>query len=403
MPVKKIPTADVRIGMFVSSLDRPWSETTFLFQGFEVRDQEDIEALLRYTQHVYIMVPDEEIELRQLPSGPVRTMPGAELLHQEKYTITMDAEQAVEEARDSHEQVSRLVNEIETVVEQGSGLAPEDIGKPIEIMVNSVTGNPDAYIWLTRIRNFDSYVYKDALGASVWATALGRELGLAKKELQKLATGTLLMDIGKMSLPVELLHKKTRLTHDEWKLMKTHVQHGLDILESCGACEPEILDIVRTHHERIDGSGYPAGLRGVDIPLFGQIAGIVDFYAAVTMPRPYAKSISPSMALQLLYDQKGIYFDRELVENFIQVLSTYPTGSLVELSSGEIAVVTSQNPGLRLKPNLVLLLNPDKRPYDAYPMVSLAHYTYGPEEQPVHVVRTLPDGEFGLNVEELAL
>jgi HD-GYP domain-containing protein (c-di-GMP phosphodiesterase class II) len=389
--------------MFVSSLDRPWSETPFLFQGFEVHGQKDIDALLHHTQHVFIMVPDEEIELHQLPSGPMTTMPGAELLYQEKYRTTRDAEQATEEAKTSHETISHLITEVEGIVEQGSCLQPEEVEKPISIMVDSVTQNPDAYIWLTRIRSFDSYLYKDALSASVWATALGRELGLVKKELNKLATGALLMDIGKTTLPVELLHKTTRLSQDDWELMKTHVQAGVDILAAYTDSMPEVLDMARTHHERIDGSGYPAGLRGAQIPLFGQIAGIVDFYAAVTMPRPYAKAISPSMALQMLYEQKGVYFDEALVESFIQVLSTYPTGALVELSSGEIAVVTSQTPGLRLKPNLVLLLDPQKQPYESYPIVSLANYTYGPEDKPVNIVRTLPDGQYGLNVENLDL
>lgn len=403
MPVKKIPTSDVQIGMFISSLDRPWSETPFLFQGFAVREQDEIARLIEYTKHVYIMVADEEIELHGLPSSHVSTLPSSERLSGDRYRITLDTQHAIEAAKESHDRISLLITDIETIVEQGSCLDPGELEEPIAIMVESVVSNPDAYIWLTRIRNFDSYLYKDAMSASVWATALGRELGLAKNSLRLLATGTLLMDVGKMALPAALLNKTTHLRSDEWDIIKRHVQHGLDTLAAYAEVAPAVLEIVQTHHERIDGSGYPHGLRGNQIPLMGQIAGVVDFYTSVTMPRPYAPAVSPTMALRMLYQQKGRYFDADLVENMIQVASTYPTGSLVELSSGEIALVTSQNPGLRLKPNLVLLLDPHKRPYDAYPIVSLANYDQGPNQEPVHIVKTLADGQYGLKIEELQL
>ncbi|NNG14065.1 MAG: HD-GYP domain-containing protein, partial [Gammaproteobacteria bacterium] len=279
----------------------------------------------------------------------------------------------------------------------------EDIEKPVKVMVDSVVNNPDAYIWLTRIRKFDSYVYKDALSTAVWATALGRQMGMVEQDLQTLATGCLLMDIGKLALPVELLHKHERLEDEEWELMKSHVELGLSIIKTDPYCSTDILDIVVTHHERLNGSGYPAGLHGSQIPLFGQIAGIVDFYVAITTPRPFAlaTAISPSVAEQMLYDQKGKFFDEMLVEYFIQALSTYPTGSLVELSTGEVGIVMAQNPSLRLKPDVVLLLNPDKKPYSDYSVVRLVSHSHN--NTPVTIVRTLKDGEYGLKIEELSL
>jgi HD-GYP domain-containing protein (c-di-GMP phosphodiesterase class II) len=400
MPVKKIQSSEVELGMYIARLDRPWSETPFLFQGFEVHNQEEIENLHRLTEYVYIMVPDEEIELKKLSSNHEGSIQNSGMLHKVTYKTHAITENEIKVVRESHENISQLITDIESLVQTESSLQIADIEEPVKVMVDSIVSNPDAYLWLTRIRQFDSFVYKDSLSAAVWATALGRQMGMEEQDLQTLAMGCMLMDVGKLSLPVELLYKHGRLDHEEWALMKSHVERGLSTLENDTYCSADILDIVRTHHERLDGSGFPAGLHGSQIPLFGQIAGIVDFYVAVTTPRPYARVVSPSQAEQMLYDQKDKYFDEMLVEYFIQALSTYPTGSLVELSTGDIGIVMAQNPGLRLKPDVILLLNPNKIPYSVHTVVRLANYIHN--DTPVTIVRTLKDGEYGLNIEELS-
>jgi HD-GYP domain-containing protein (c-di-GMP phosphodiesterase class II) len=402
MPVKKISTAELEVGMFVSSLDRPWSETPFLFQGFPVREQGEIEELKQTCRHVYIMVPDEEIELSGLSPQRKAETAYSHLIGRKRYEVTSSVKEELRKVRSSHEQISHLLVEIENTLKKDRELDLSIINHSIEYMVDSIERNPDAYILLTRIKKYDSVVYKDALSASVWATTLGRELGLERDKLSALAMGTLFMDIGKTALPAKLLNKTERLSDDEWALMKSHVEHGVRILCENGDTPAEVLDIVRTHHERLDGSGYPAAVRGQQIPLLGQIAGIVDFYVSVTSTRPYAKAVSPSNATYMLYQQQGRYFSELLVRNLIQALSTYPTGSLIELSSGEVAVVVSQNPGLRLKPNVVLLLDPGKSPYGSYPIVNLADYTDGPLGQPVQIRKALADGEYGIRIEELA-
>jgi HD-GYP domain-containing protein (c-di-GMP phosphodiesterase class II) len=401
MPVKKISTAEVEVGMFVSSLDRPWSETPFLFQGFPVREKAEIEELKKLCRHVYVMVPDEEIEL----SGFTPPKPEAaysDIIGRKRYQVTKSVREELRAVRRSHEEMSNLMREIETTLREDKEIDLPAVTKSIEFMVDSIERNPDAYIWLTRIKKFDSHIYKDSLSASVWATTVGRELGLEREKLNALGMGAMFMDIGKTALPAKLLNTMGRLSDDEWALMKSHVEHGVRILSENDGVPDDVLDIVRTHHERLDGSGYPAALRGCEIPLLGQIGGIVDFYVSVTSPRPYARAVSPSNAIFMLYQQQGRYFSEVLVKNFIQALSTYPTGSLVELSSGEVGVVISQNPGLRLKPNVVLILDPDKKPYGSYPIINLADYTPGHIGNPVNIKKAIADGDYGIRIEELA-
>ena len=403
MAVKKISSAEVEIGMFISSLDRPWLETPFLFQGFTVRDVSEIEKLRSLCRDVYIMVPDEEIELR---GGSNRTSIGpeyAEMVGRKQYRVTQAAEEALREARPSHEKISYLVQDIEKALREDQEVDVQLVKRSVDVMVDSIERNPDAYIWLTRIKKYDSYIYRDSLSASVWATTLGRELGLEREKLTALAMGVMFMDIGKTALPASLLSKVGRLTDDEWERMKSHVELGVNILSESWDVSPDVIDIARTHHERLDGSGYPNNLKGNAIPLLGQIAGVIDFYTAVTSTRPYAKAVSPSAATYMLYQQQGRTFSELIVQKFIYSLSTYPTGALVELSSGEVALVISQNPGLRLKPNVVLLLDPDKRPYGAYPVINLADPAHSHLGNPLTIRTTLADGEYGIRMEELSL
>lgn len=402
MPIKTIAASELQIGMYVSSLDRPWTETPFMFQGFEVKNQQDIEDLCQHARQVHVIIPDEEIEL----GGTRGYSPEAheELsanLHQTDYGDPVPIEKELQLARASSEVFNRLFKEIESLAGSGKTLPYQLFEQPARNLVESVTRNPDAYIWLTRLRKFDSFLYRDSLSSAVWAAALGRKIGLTESALQNLAVGAMLMDIGKMRLPAELLHKQDRLTDNEWSLMKTHVDLGLNLLESSGDYPQDVLNIIRTHHERLNGCGYPNGLEGSQIPLFGQIAGIVDQYVAVTSPRPFSSVISPSQAEQMLYKQRGVLFDEMLVEYFIQTLSTYPTGSLVELSSGEIGVVKAQKPGHHLRPDVILLLDAEKQPYGSFTLINLDNYHI--DNQPVRITKTLADGEYGINIEELSL
>lgn len=402
MAIKRINAEELEIGMYVSRLDRPWRETPFLFQGFHIVEKSEIEEIKQQTRYVYVLVPDEEIEVGSSRSGAPETGVGRyDANHARRASTHMEQELPV--ARKSHEEIASLVEEIESALESNEELDMPQIKRTISYMVASIQRNPDAYIWLTRIKRYSSYAYNHSLSASVWATAFGRQMELDEETLNDIAVGTLLMDVGLTRVPNEILQKSSRLTYDEWEVVKTHVQEGMSMLEGTAGISPQILQLVATHHERLDGSGYPSGLRGKAIPLLGQMAGIVDFYTAVTMPRPYMKAVSPSAALQLLYKQREKYFSENLVNGFIQTLSTYPTGSLVELNTGEVAIVSSQNPGWLLRPKIILLLDADKQAYGSYPVVNLLEELTDRRGQPLYIVRSLAEGEYDINVDQISV
>ncbi len=401
--IKRITADELEIGMYVSRLDRPWRETPFLFQGFHIADESEVEEIKQQARYVYVLVPDEEIEVATAPHAARSDIDVGRYDDKHAHRASTHVDRELPIARKSHQEIAGLVEEIESALDSNDELDMPRIRRTIGYMVESIQRNPDAYIWLTRIKRYSSYAYNHSLSASVWATAFARQMELDDQALNDIAVGTLLMDVGLTQVPNEILQKTSRLTHDEWEIVKQHVSDGMDMLEGTPGISPEIMQLIATHHERLDGSGYPRGLQGKAIPLLGQMAGIVDFYTAITMPRPYMKAVSPSAALQLLYKQRNKYFSEKLVNGFIQTLSTYPTGSLVELNNGQVAIVSSQNPGWLLRPKLILLLDADKQAYGSYPVVNLLEELTDQRGQPLYIVRSLAEGEYDINVDNISV
>jgi HD-GYP domain-containing protein (c-di-GMP phosphodiesterase class II) len=172
----------------------------------------------------------------------------------------------------------------------------------------------------------------------------------------------LLQDVGKVRLPPELLNKKDPLSEAELNVCKSHVRHSVAILKETTGLPPDLPALAALHHERVDGSGYPKGMKGPEIGLFGGIAGLIDCFDALTGPRPYGQALPPSNALNMLYDWREIQFDGPLVEQFIQCIGIYPVGALVELYSGEVGIVIAQNPVMRLLPRVMVVLDSKGQP-----------------------------------------
>lgn len=385
--------------MYVSRLDRPWRETQFLFQGFEVTDQSMIDEIKQQTLHVYVLTADEEIKITQVRE------PDFDDIADNKWQIDKPTEPIEEElpvAAESYRDIMEMAAEIDRTLKSGGPLNLPRILATIGPMTRSIERNPDAYIWLARTRRYGSDAFRWMLRVSVWAMALARQLDLDVDMMAQIALGTLLMDAGFARVPREILNKTSPLTDAEWQIVKSHVHHTNDMLTATPGISSTVKHLIATHHERLDGSGYPQGLGGNAIPLAGQIAGIVDYFSGVTRPRPFKKAMSPSAALQLLYKQRETYFNGTLVDAFIRALGAYPTGSLVKLSTGEAGIISSQNQGRRLRPRVVLLLDANGKPYGSYPVVNLLDSLTDDREN-VHIAASLADGEYAIDVEQLNL
>lgn len=403
----KIAASDLEVGMFVSGLDRPWLETPFMMQGFALESAEDINELRNYCEHVFVdvtkcrqqdhhllrratqinaSIPIEDI----FPGRPLKTYPTTSEWKDESAQAWLVLDSLLDD-----------VNAIFEHVSDGGNLNVIRLKKSVEPVVESMSRNPDACIWLARLKQHDQYAYQHSLSASIWAVALGRQLGLPKHDLRSLAIGCMLMDVGKLRVDPELLKAPRTLTGEESEQMQEHVAQGINIVRESGMMNKDVLDIVAHHHERHDGSGYPHGMVGDEIPAMARIAAIVDTYDAVTSNRNYATAMSPSDAIKMLYKSRNLEFQAELVEVFIQAVGIYPAGTIVELSSGQVGVVVSEYRTRRLKPKVMLVLDARKYRLHQPKMIDLSEGLDDPEAPPLTIKKALEPGAYDIDLSVL--
>jgi HD-GYP domain-containing protein (c-di-GMP phosphodiesterase class II) len=394
--------------MYVSRLDRPWLETPFPLHGLAIDSDDAIAKLRRICSHVWVDIlrgtaPDPRYLAFEQPAPSTPGQGEFEQLRKTDWSIRSDFKAELLQAEHVHAVLEGSIAEVMDDLQDGKHLNVERLKDGVDAMIDSILRNPTAFVWLKEMKRRDSYAYQHAMGCAIWSASFGRHLGLERDELQVLALGGLLCDVGKVRIAPELLARPAALSEDEMRQVREHVRHGLDILELTPGLPPRIAEIIATHHERHDGSGYPNGLAGSQIPIFGRIVGVVDSYDAMTSVRPYAKSRSPHEAVNELYQQRGKLFQPELVEQFIQNCGIYPTGTLVELSNGQVAVITDVHSLKRLRPRVMLLLDVDKLPLKQFRELDLGEVELDEQGFPLVVKRGLPIGAYGLDPVELFL
>jgi HD-GYP domain-containing protein (c-di-GMP phosphodiesterase class II) len=405
----KVKTADLAVGMYVSGLDRPWLETPFMIQGFCVENPDEIERVRSYCEHVFVDVTKSRNQNHPLlkiarnsnrTSIPIKDIfPGRPL---KAYPNT--SSEWSDESAQAWVVLDSLVDDVNNIFEHvsdGGSLNVIRLKSSVEPVVESMSRNPDACIWLARLKQHDQYAYQHSLSAAIWSVALGRQLGLPRRDLRSLAIGCMLMDVGKLRLDPVLLTAARALTEDESDSMREHVAHGIQIVKDGGMMNQDVLDIVAHHHERYDGSGYPEGLSGDEIPAFARIASIVDTYDAVTSNRSHATAISPSDAIKMLYRSRNIDFQAELVEVFIQAVGIYPAGTIVELTTGEVGVVVSEYRTRRLKPKIMMVLDSRKYRLREPKLVDLSEGGSDTNAPPLAIARSLEPGAHDIDLSEL--
>lgn len=391
-------------GMFVCRIDRPWSETPFPLQGLVIASRADIDALRPYTADAVV---DFERSLRLDGRSLLLTLgysvpAGARYPHSVSYPDPTPVEQELPQVRQAYGDALELAQRMQKDLLAGRPLALERLSQAVEPVVASVLRSPDAYFWLSSLRRRDPYAYGHALNCAALGAALGRQIGLPAEPLIELAGAALLMDLGMSLLPDGLCNHGLILSEPQRLQVRDHVRLGLQALaDQAGVSDAQRLWI-RHHHERHDGSGYPQALSGMEIPLFARVLGLVDTFDALCSDRPHRRGISRHDATQWLYRERERLFQSELVEQFGQALGVYPTGTLVELSTGEIAIITQQNSARRLFPRITVLTLADKSIDPAFPQIDL-WLDPGPDGERRTIVRALRAGAYGLDPGQLFL
>jgi putative nucleotidyltransferase with HDIG domain len=380
---KKLDALDLRVGMKVVELDRPWLETPFLFQGFEIRSDADIAEIQRYCRYVYVVVAEPDtaparhaathtaprhktIEMEQTLLK-INNRPGAST-----WTDRVHFEDELPRAREIYRETSTLARDLMNDAHIGHSLDIPGAKKVVTDMVESVLRNPDALACFAQLKHKEHYTAEHSLRVSILALTFGRHLGFDREQLELLGIGALLHDIGKTRVPDAILSKPGPLTDLEKQTMRQHVPWGVEILEQAPGIPTAAVEVVRHHHERYSGGGYAAGLKGDAIGTFGLIGGIVDCYDAISSDRHYRAGLSAHETLKHMYEWRENWFHPQLVEQFIQCMGIYPIGSVVELNTGEVGVVVALNRARRLKPQVALVLDAGRVQYATASFVDLA-------------------------------
>ncbi|MGR8933712.1 MAG: HD-GYP domain-containing protein [Gammaproteobacteria bacterium] len=408
MKKTKIDTKNLAIGMYVTKLDKSWLETPFRFQGFRIESEKQLQQVRDICAFVYI---DEEKSdsnaIAKLHNSSAAAPPSPITLintlgTKASITTKKPFEEEFPVACEIYQRSSVKLQQIMDNLRYGRNVDPPKIAFVVHSVMESVARNHDALLLLSNLKLKNEDTVRHAIHVCILSLVFGRYLNLGKELLSDLGFAALLHDAGEIRIPKEILEKRNRgVTPEERKILEKHTQLGAEILRENHGIPAAAIDVALSHHERIDGKGYPRGLKGQELSFFAKLVAIVEVYESVTNNPGAPIQVSSSDALRSIYSMRDTFFDGDLVENFIKCLGIYPVGSVVELNTGEIGIVISLKPEKHLLPTLMIVRNKDKRP--CYPPYVMNLDSFRTEEgKPQHfVTEVLEPNAYGIDLSDV--
>jgi HD-GYP domain-containing protein (c-di-GMP phosphodiesterase class II) len=446
-----VSTDELRLGMYVAELDRPWLRTPFPLQGILVNSQKQINHLRQLCRKVVIDIERSDADsIEHLPVPvpvPMPDVPGPNAADKTSgakversmsnwwegakaalfrlsigdnppksrlagipadvelvvYHDTKSFDEAIGPAREIYREIEATMKMVMGDLAERREISVDVLSMAAAELVESVAVNPEAMIWLIRMREQNVRTYKHSVEVAIYMITFGRHLGFPAAHLEKFCMIGLLLDVGMTRVDNALLEKASPLSENELAEIRRHVDYSLEMLANSPDLDLDVREAIAQHHERIDGSGYPRGLVGDEISFAGRMAAIADTFAALTSHRPYAESLSAFKSMKVLSDGAGKHFSEPLVEQFVQAIGFFPVGSLVELSSGEVAAVVSHNKVRRLKPRLLILTDVNKEPLGTPFELNLLLDPTDGNGDPLRIWRGLPARAYGVNPRDFFL
>jgi len=401
-------STNLKPGMFIEELDRPWLGTPYLLEGLLVTSQEDIEKVAQYSSHVFVTSEEspnpERLAFRQKPnlmftddSNVITTFHGHYIYPQIK-----NLEQELVEAKKLKQKAVILIKQIKEGINDNLKLDIKVAKELVNAVASSVIRNPDAMLL---INDMDDEHYERSITIATYMISFGRYLCLSPEELTLLGLGGLLMDI---SLINNLDSSKYRENTDlpiEKSVFFDHVQKSEEILSKIAGMPEIVLQIVAQHHEREDGSGYPRGIGANQIIPYAQMANIVDSYERlIFIPQNSTElAMTPFEALKMLRSITSRWLNITLVQQFVNCIGIFPVGSLIELNTGEVAIVLAHNRVNHLLPRIMIILDPNKQPYTKPWSIDLASSPRNIEAIPYEISYELARNAYGINPKDYYL
>jgi putative nucleotidyltransferase with HDIG domain len=359
--------------MYIHKLEGSWLSHTFWRSSFLLEDDMTVDKLQKCGAVECWINIDLGADVTAAPTLVEVITPPPIATPASTAAITTTMAEELKNAAKIHDKAKIAVTSMFQEARMGNSIDAAACVPLVNDIVDSVNRNSDALISLSRLKLADEYTYMHSVAVCALMVALGRQLKFDDAACQTAGLAGLLHDIGKAAIPIEVLNKPGKLTSGEYELVKQHTSKGHEMLLASGFSDAPVLDVVRHHHERISGEGYPDRLPGNDVSVLARMGAICDVYDAITSNRPYKPGWDPADSIAQMVSWKG-HFDDEILRSFIRSIGIYPNGSLVRLTSSRLAIVMSQNAeklteptvkiffstksGLQLKPEMLNLHSP---------------------------------------------
>lgn len=241
----------------------------------------------------------------------------------------------------------------------------------VDNIINDLMNNNEIMYGMAEVKEYDDYTYEHSVNVCVLSLILGISLDLSRSQLQALGIGSMLHDIGKIKIPLGIINKPSRLTYEELIEVKQHPWTGFKIATESNDLPRGAAQAILQHHEYINGRGYPRGIDESSIHDFGMIVAVADVFDALITDRPYRRAFSNYEAVQILKQETGTHLSKRFVDALLKHVNLYPPGTVILLSSNDLAVVSQENPAQRNRPQVKLLFNADGHPYEINKIVDL--------------------------------
>ncbi len=380
--LKKISVDHLTTGMYVKELCASWMEHPFWRPSFLLENKKDLQIIYKSGIKEVWIDTDRGVDIKD-PSLAISEDENDAIVEQQLAKAAQAAHRAKsvaisEELAYARKIIDKSKDAVACMfaeIRMGNAIDVNLAGDVVEHISSSVERNPGALISLVRLKSVDEYTYMHSVAVCAMMTALAKQLQLNETEIHLAGMAGLLHDLGKAFIPMEILNKPDRLTDDEFYIIKSHPMSGYEMLIAKeNEVDKKVLAVCLHHHEKIDGSGYPAGLKKDEIDLFAKMGAVCDVYDAITSNRPYKEGWDPAISIHKMASWDG-HFDPHLFQAFVKTIGIYPIGSLVSLKSGKLGIVTEQSAQSLLKPIVKVFYSIDFKKAIAPQLIDLSIQT----------------------------